>query len=372
MSALRIAIVAGETSGDILGAQVIEALKKRIPNIEFEGIGGPRMTQAGLSSWFDMERLAVMGLVEPLKRLPELLSMRKQLKQHWLKHPPNLFLGIDAPDFNLNIEIALKAQGIPTAHLVCPTVWAWREGRVKTIAKACDDLLCLFPFEPRSFEGTKVRAHFVGHPMVEALEELPSDVDIRAALHVGDERVLALLPGSRRSEIESLLPIYLEALELCDFPHDVVIPASNSANFELIQSIVATFSIKPRVVIGGSRELLKIAELATVTSGTATLEAALLDCPMVIAYRMSSVSWFFIKRLLKTEFAGLPNIMLGRAVVPELIQEELTPRALADELQALMGTGALAQRAAFKEILSALDTQFGDQCASVLVNTLGR
>lgn len=372
MSSVRIAMVAGETSGDILGAQVIGALKKRVPNIEFEGIGGPRMVAAGFSSWFDMERLAVMGLVEPLKRLPELLSMRQQLKKHWLKHPPDLFLGIDAPDFNLNIEAALKAQRIPTAHLVCPTVWAWREGRIKTIGKACDDVLCLFPFEPPSFEGSNVRAHFVGHPMVEALDDLPSEVDIRVAFNLTDRPVFALLPGSRRSEIQSLLPVYLAALELCDLPHEIVIPASNDANFELIQSILATFTIKARVVNGGSRELLKIAEQAIVTSGTATLEAALLECPMVIAYRMSPLSWFFIKRLVRTPFAGLPNIMLDRAVVPELIQENLTPRALADEVQTLLDGGALDQKAAFKEILSALDTRFGDHCASILVNTLGR
>ena len=372
MPGIRIAMVAGETSGDILGSQVIEALKKRIPNAEFEGIGGPRMIATGFSSWFDMDRLAVMGLIEPLKRLPELLSMRKQLKKHWLKHPPDLFLGIDAPDFNLNIEAALKAQGIPTAHLVCPTVWAWRESRIKTIAKACDDLLCLFPFEPRSFEGTNVRAHFVGHPMVDALDELPAAADIRAAFNLTDRPVLALLPGSRRSEIELLLPTYLAALELCDLSHQIVIPASSDANFERIQSILDAFSIEARVVNGGSRELLKIADLAVVTSGTATLEAALLECPMVIAYRMSPLSWFFIKRLIRTQFAGLPNIILNRPVVPELIQEICTPRTLADEIQVLLTHGALEQKAAFKEILSELDTRFADQCASVLMNTLGR
>lgn len=372
MSGLRIAMVAGETSGDILGSQVIQALKKRIPNAEFEGIGGPRMIESGLSSWFDIERLAVMGLIEPLKRLPELLSIRKQLKKHWLQHPPDLFVGIDAPDFNLNIEAALKAEGIPTAHLVCPTVWAWREGRIKTIAKACDDLLCLFPFEPASFEGTDVRAHFVGHPMVEALAGLACDVDIRSTFNLSSRPILALLPGSRKSEIELLLPTYLAALELCDLPHEIVIPASSDANARLIQSMLDSFTVEARVVHGGSRELLKIAEFAIVTSGTATLEAALLRCPMVIAYRMSPVSWFFIKRLVRTKFAGLPNILLDRAVVPELIQENCTPRALADEVQHLMGDGASQQKGAFREILQALDTHFGEHCASVLMNSLGR
>lgn len=372
MSTVRIAMVAGETSGDILGAQVIKALKKRLPHLEFEGIGGPRMVEAGFSSWFDMERLSVMGLFEPLKRLPELLSIRKQLKTHWLKHPPDLFVGIDAPDFNLNIEIALKAHGVPTAHLVCPTVWAWRKGRIKTIAKACDDLLCLFPFEPHSFEGTKVRAHFVGHPMVEALQELPSEPDIRSKFSVSDAPVLALLPGSRRSEIELLLPTYLAAIKECKVSHQIVIPASSGANYELIQSMLDSFSIKARVVDGGSREILKIAELAIVTSGTATLEAALLQCPMVIAYRMSPLSWFVIKRLIRTPFAGLPNIMLGRLVVPELIQERLTSQTLAEQVQALLRDGAADQKTAFKEILTALNGRFGDQCASVLMGTLGR
>jgi len=369
---LRIAMVAGETSGDVLGAQVIEALKNRVPNIQFEGVGGPRMIGAGLSSWFDMDRLAVMGLVEPLKRLPELLGIRKQLKTHWLRHPPDLFLGIDAPDFNLNIEVALKRQGIPTAHLVCPTVWAWRAGRIKTIAKACHDVLCLFPFEPESFAGTDVRAHFVGHPMVDALAELPSSDSIRAAFALGETPILALLPGSRQREIELLLPTYLQALEWATSSHQLVIPASSPANFDLIKSIVDRARIKVSVVHGGSRELLKIAEGAVVTSGTATLEAALLQCPMVIAYRMSPISWLFIKRMVRTKFAGLPNILAGAAVVPELIQDDLSPESLGREVKALLSGGGSRQKDAFNRILAALDIRFGDQCASVLMNTLGR
>ncbi len=370
MTALRIAMVVGETSGDILGAQVMDALKKRVPDIEFEGIGGPLMCERGFSSWFEMDRLAVMGLIEPLKRLPELLRIRKHLKTHWLSHPPDLFVGIDAPDFNLNIEASLKARGIPTAHLVCPTVWAWRAGRVKTIAKACRDLLCLFPFEPQFFSGTDVRAHFVGHPMVEALADLPSNDDIRRTLKLSERAVLALLPGSRQSEIELLLPIYLQALEQIDLDHQVVIPASTPANFALIKAITESFKVESTVIQGHSRELLKITEGAIVTSGTATLEAALLACPMIIAYRMSPLSWWLIKRLLHTPFAGLPNIILNRCVVPELIQDALTPSALATELKTLLHHGGLAQKKEFQDILAVLNVPFGDQCAGVLLNAL--
>lgn len=365
-------MVAGEHSGDLLGAAVIQALKQRYPDCLIEGIGGDAMIAEGCDSWWPMERLAVMGLIDPLKRLPELLRIRKTLKQRWLSNPPDVFLGIDAPDFNLPLETALKQTSVPTMHLVSPTVWAWRSGRVNTVEQACDDLLCLFPFESACYEGRSVRAHFVGHPMVDALHDLPAIDSIEQQLGLSGERpVLALLPGSRRQEIERLLPIYLEACRTFQEQFTLVIPASSVANKAIIEQIALAAKVPVMVIEGQSRELLKVAHFGVVTSGTATLEAALLGCPMVIAYRMSTLSWALMKYLIRTPYAGLPNILAGQAVVPELIQSDLTVPSLTDALATLSQEDARqAQQAAFTLLEQQLGANFGERCATVIVKRL--
>ncbi len=373
MQSIRIGVIAGEASGDILGGHFLAEVRKRLPDCTFEGIGGPHMQAAGLSSWFDMERLSVMGLIDPLKRLPELLSIRKNLKRRWIDNPPDLFVGIDAPDFNLNIERTLRKAGIPTAHLVSPTIWAWRSGRLKTIEQAADAVLCLFPFEPDVYQGSQVAAHFVGHPMAQVLEALPEPAAIRGKIALDEKApVIALLPGSRAREIQMLLPIYLEALAPFENEYQFVIPASNGANRALIETLVANHSSAAKVIAGNSRELLKVAQAAVVTSGTATFEAALIGCPMIIAYRMSPVSWFVISRMIKTPFAGLPNILMQKAVVPELIQDKLTVDSLRVAFKQLLNEDALAQQGrCFDEIRGQFSLDFGSACADVLL-TLAR
>ena len=369
VQSIRIGVVAGEASGDILGGHVLAEIKQRIPDCIFEGIGGPQMQAEGLISWFDMERLSVMGLIDPLKRLPELLSIRKKLKTRWLENPPDLFLGIDAPDFNLNLESTLRKGGIPTAHLVSPTIWAWRSGRLKTIENAAEAVLCLFPFEPDAYRGSKVEAHFVGHPMAQVLEALPERPAIRGKLALDQgASVVALLPGSRAREIQMLLPIYLEALASFENDYQFVIPASNESNRALIENVVANRGSRAKVIAGNSRELLKVAEATVVTSGTATFEAALIGCPMIIAYRMSPFSWFVISRLIKTPFAGLPNILMQKAVVPELIQDKLTVDSLRVAFKQLLSEDALTQqRLCFDQIRGQFSLDFGSACADVLL-----
>jgi len=369
MQSIRIGVVAGEASGDILGSHVLAEIKKRIPNCTFEGIGGPQMQVAGLTSWFNMERLSVMGLIDPLKRLPELLSIRRKLKTRWLENPPDLFLGIDAPDFNLNIERTLRRSGIPTAHLVSPTIWAWRSGRLKTIEQAADTVLCLFPFELDAYRGSKVRAQFVGHPMAQVLEALPEPAEIRASISLDhDIPVVALLPGSRAREIQMLLPIYLEALAPFENEYQFVIPASNDSNRALIENLVANHDSEARVIMGHSRELLKVARAAVVTSGTATFEAALIGCPMIIAYRMSALSWFVISRMIKTPFAGLPNILMQKPVVPELIQDKLSVASLRGAFRTLLQEAGLTQQSRyFDQIRAQFSIEFGPTCADVIL-----
>lgn len=374
MQSIRIGLVAGEASGDILGSHVLAEIKKRIPNCIFEGIGGPEMQAAGLISWFDMERLSVMGLIDPLKRLPELLSIRNKLKTRWLENPPDLFLGIDAPDFNLNVERTLRKVGIPTVHLVSPTIWAWRSGRLKTIEQAADAVLCLFPFEPEAYLGSKVEAQFVGHPMAQVLGALPERAEIRESIALDQEvRIVALLPGSRAREIQMLLPIYLEALAPFENEYQFVIPASNDSNRALIETLVANHDSRATVITGNSRELLKVAQAAVVTSGTATFEAALIGCPMIIAYRMSVLSWFVIRRMIKTPFAGLPNILSQKAVVPELIQDKLSVDSLREAFTTLLQDAALTQQCHyFDQIRAQFSIEFGPSCADVILRLASR
>lgn len=374
---LRIGVLAGEASGDILGSRLLAALRKRYPGLEIEGIGGPLMQAQGLHSLFPMERLSVMGFVEPLKRLPELLRIRRAVYRHFLDNPPDIFVGIDSPDFCLRLEWKLHRAGIATAHLVSPSVWAWRRGRIRKIARAVDRMLCLFPFETAIYHQHAIAADFVGHPLA---DEIPIQIDraaARAALELpGTGRLLALLPGSRGGEVALLAPLFLataQRLSSADPALSFVMPAASPERMAQLQALLPAFSELPLTLVDGrSREAMMAADAVLLASGTATLEALLAQCPMAVAYRMSPLSWALVSRLVKTPFAALPNILAGRALVPELIQDAVTVEALVAAVQPLLYNSYVIreQQQAFASIHQALALDFGDRCADAVATVL--
>ncbi len=353
---LRIGIVAGEASGDMLGAGLIAALRTRFPDATFEGIAGPLMQAAGCSSLHPMEKLSVMGLVEVLRHLPELLTIRRDLIRHFRDHPPDVFIGVDAPDFNFGVEAELRRTGIPTVHYVSPSVWAWRQYRVRKIARSTDLMLTLFPFETDFYAGHGVRAEFVGHPLAEMIADEVDPVAARQELGLPPEQPLvALLPGSRRSEVERLIEPFLGAAAWCRQRRpelQFLIPAANPRVRRIID---AKLNMLPTgfplsVIDGRSRAAMAAADAVLLASGTATLEALMLKRPMVVAYRLARFSYWLVRRLLRTPYYSLPNYLAGRAVVPEITQDAVTPENLGTalleqlgkdkgrEMQALFGT----------------------------------
>ncbi|WP_073274535.1 lipid-A-disaccharide synthase [Microbulbifer donghaiensis] len=330
---LRIGVVAGEASGDILGAGLIAALQKRFPQLQVEGIAGPRMLALGAHSLFPMERLSVMGLVEPLKRLPELLKIRRTLRQHFIDNPPDLFIGIDSPDFNLSLEKSLKVAGIATMHYVSPSVWAWRRGRIKKIAGAVDHMLTLLPFEASFYREHNVPVTFVGHPLA---DEIPLQVDMTEARRelgfAQDDRVVALLPGSRGGEVRLLGPLFLQAARWCHQRRPelkFVLPAANELRLAELQDQLESFADVPVTLLEGNSHLaLSAADNVLIASGTATLETMLLKKPMVVAYKMARLSYAIFSRMLHTPWVSLPNLLAQRELVPEILQDDATPENL--------------------------------------------
>ena len=340
---LRIGVLAGEASGDLLGSRVLAALKCRYDDLIVEGIGGPLMQARGLQSLFPMERLSVMGFVEPLKRLPELLRIRRAVFRHFRDNPPDVFLGIDSPDFNLCLERELRRIGITTAHLVSPSVWAWRRGRVRKIRRSVDLMLCLFPFETAVYRLHGIPVRFVGHPLA---DEIPLRVDqaaARAGLGLAPPgKLLALLPGSRAGEVRALAPLFLQAADLLwrgDKQLTFVIPAANSGvGEELAEQLCAYPQLPVTLLQGQSLEAMAAADAVLLASGTAALEATLLKRPMVVTYRMGALSWFLLSRLVQSEYVALPNLLAGKALVPELLQAAATPQAMLAAVQPLLAT----------------------------------
>ncbi|MEH6469604.1 MAG: lipid-A-disaccharide synthase [Halopseudomonas sp.] len=334
---MRIGILAGEASGDILGAGLMRALRQHSPEaIEFEGIGGPLMQAEGMDSRFPMERLSVMGLVEVLGRLRELLGIRKQLRQHWLDNPPDLFIGIDAPDFNLPLERSLKQASIPTVHYVSPSIWAWRQGRVKKIARAVDLVLCLLPFEKAFYDRSGVDALFVGHTLA---DQLPIEPDVgQARQQLGldaDGRYIALLPGSRAGEVERLAPLFIETARDClQRRSDLkfLIPTANDDRYQQLDGLLQDQDLPVQLIRGQSREVMTAADAVLLASGTAALECMLLKTPMVVSYRLTTLSFFILSRMIKVDYVSLPNLLADRMLVPELLQDDATPQALTDAL----------------------------------------
>lgn len=330
---IRIGIVTGEASGDILGAGLMQALQEHFPSCQFEGIGGERMLAQGFHSFYRQDRLAVMGLVEPLKRLPELLRMRRFLREHFLANPPDVFIGIDSPDFNLDLEVALKASGIKTVHYVSPSVWAWRQGRIKKIARAVDLMLTLLPFEADFYRQHQVPVTFVGHPLADKIPLENNPVTARKALALDEHKVyVALLPGSRASEVEQLGRVFFETARWClarDSRLEFLVPSANAARHEQLEVMLQTYPDLPvQLVAGRSQEVMSAADVVVMASGTTTLEALLLKRPMVIAYKMAYLSFAILKRVVRISSVGLPNLLAQKPMVPELLQEEATPEKL--------------------------------------------
>jgi lipid-A-disaccharide synthase len=364
MGALRIALVAGEASGDLLAAHLIEALKRRLPGADFVGIGGPKMQRAGFTAWWPAETLAVRGYAEVLRHYREITGVRRALLKRLLAEKPDVFIGVDAPDFNLWLEARLKRAGIPTVHYVSPSVWAWRGGRVKRIARSVDHLLALFPFEPPLYEKTDVSVTYVGHPMADVLPLTVSRSEARGRLELPADAgpVFALLPGSRQSEVRFMAGLFIKTASLlrARFPRALfLVPLVSRETRNLFESeiwaqgaqqwLVKDHLAFPdsdaethdaagqrngviKLLFGHAQDALAACDAALVASGTATLEAALLKTPMVITYRMSPWSWWLMKRMHYQPWVGLPNILAGRFVVPEFLQDDATPENLAQAL----------------------------------------
>ncbi|MGI0115978.1 lipid-A-disaccharide synthase [Zooshikella sp. RANM57] len=333
---IRIAIVAGEASGDLLGAGLIKSLQKRFPYATFEGIGGPRMLALGFKSFESMERLAVMGLTEVLGRVPELLRLRRRLVEYWQQHPPTVFIGIDAPDFNLGLEKKLKCSGITTVHYVSPTIWAWRQKRVFNVAESTHHVLTLFPFEAAFYEKHNIPVTFVGHPLADDIPLEMSQQAAREKLAVGKRPTLAVLPGSRRSEVERLAKLFMHAAKLCQhqLPDlQILIPAANKHRLQQIQAIAQAFpELSTHVFLGQAQDVMAASDAILLASGTATLEAMLVKRPMVVAYRVSGLTHLLVSSMLKTPYVSLPNLLANKLLVPELLQQQATSTHLAVEI----------------------------------------
>lgn len=335
---LRIGMVAGEASGDILGAGLIESLKQRYPNAVFEGIGGPLMIRQGLHSMFPMERLSVMGLVEVLGRVFELIGIRRTLREHFVLSPPDVFIGIDAPDFNLGLEAALHKAGIKTTHYVSPSVWAWRQKRVFKIAKAVDLMLTLLPFEAAFYKAHKIKVAFVGHPLADAIPLDPQTAQARVKLELDPGGTfVAILPGSRSGEVKYIGPSFIEAARnIYNKKPETrfIIPCVNAQRRSQIEHLLqsASESLPIKLIDGNSRDVMAASNAVILASGTAALEAMLLKKPMVVAYKVSWLTHAIMKRLLKVAYVSLPNLLANKGLVPELIQDAAEPEAIADNL----------------------------------------
>ncbi|PKO54157.1 MAG: lipid-A-disaccharide synthase [Betaproteobacteria bacterium HGW-Betaproteobacteria-2] len=332
-----IGIVAGEASGDLLGSHLIRALKKRRPDLEFVGIAGPKMMAEGAKTLFPMERLSVRGFVEVIRHLPGLLKLRKQLAQHFLQNPPDLFIGIDAPDFNFALERKLKQHGIRTIHYVSPSIWAWRKGRIRKIKAAVSHMLALFPFEPAIYQAADIPVSYVGHPLADILPLESSMREAREDLKLQNaNQVIAMLPGSRQSEVRQLARLYVRTARLMLNKQPslkFLIPLVTKETREIFQQAIYDDNAQDlplQILFGHAHLAMQAADAIIVASGTATLEAALIKRPMVITYRMPRLSWMLLKRMNYLPYVGLPNILANRFVVPELLQHDANPEKLAE------------------------------------------
>ena len=372
MAQLCVALVAGEASGDILGSGLMRALKARHPDVRFIGVGGPLMEAEGLQSYFPMERLAVMGLVEVLGRLRELLKRRKLLVQTLIEQQPDVFIGIDAPDFTLDIELKLRQAGIKTVHYVSPSVWAWRQKRVLKIRQGCDLMLTLLPFEARFYEEQGVPVRFVGHPLADTIALQADRPAARAALGLGAGPVVALMPGSRGGEVGRLGALFLDAAQRLQQQVPgvrFVLPCANAARRAQLEQMLEGRDLPLALLDGRSHEALAACDAVLIASGTATLEALLFKRPMVVAYRLAPLTYWILKRMVKSPYVSLPNLLARRALVPELLQDAATSEALVDALLPLLRDGS-GQTDSFDEIHRTLRRDASNQAADAVLALL--
>ena len=336
-------MVVGEVSGDQLGAGLIRALKARNPGVRVEGVAGPAMREAGCDVWEDADTLAVMGLVEPVKVLPRLLRLRRSLVKRWAEDPPDIFVGIDAPDFNLGLEKALRSRGITTVHFVSPTVWAWRQGRVRKVAKAVDLVLCIFPFEEDFYKAHDVAAEFIGHPLADSVDTDIDSAAMRRQLGLTAPRVIAVMPGSRRNEIARLGPVFAKACGLLidrypdlQFVAPMVSPTLREA-FK-VQIDAAGMGDHIKLIDGNAVAAIVAADVVLLASGTASLQTALYGRPMVAAYKLSPLTYLMHRlfKLVKVKYFAMPNLLTDEPMVPEFLQDDATPEALSAAIAELL------------------------------------
>ena len=347
---MKIGLVAGEASGDLLGAGLIGAIRARVPDARFEGVAGPAMIDAGCDCWEESEALEVFGLVEPLTHIPRLLRLRRSLARRWKDSPPDVFVGIDAPDFNFGLEKALRKSGIRTVHYVSPTIWAWRPGRVKTVKKAADRVLCILPFEKAIYDQHGVDAVFVGHPKADTM---PADVNVesvRQILGIGPGPVVAVLPGSRGSEVSRMGPLFADAAAILATARDdinFITPIASKRLRPVIEEQLNYAGVADRFTLtdGDSAEAMCAADVVLLASGTAALESAMLAKPTVAAYRIAPLSAAILRsfRLMKTEYVTMPNNMIDPPLIPEFIQQDATSEALAQAVSDLLDDPARRQ-----------------------------
>ncbi len=378
----RIAIVAGEISGDRLGAGLIRAVHARHPEIRFAGIAGPLMQAAGAEAWRHSDELAVMGLAEVVRHLPRLRRIIRELEARLLADPPDLYIGIDAPDFNLRVERTVRRAGIPTVHYVSPSVWAWRSGRVRVLREACDNVLCLLPFEAEFLQRHQVPAVFVGHPLADELPADPDPVPARRALGLPETgRVVALLPGSRGGELERLGPVFAETARWLSSRLPDVVFVAPMATPELracfaAQWQQATDGLPLQLVDGQSHMAMAAADAILLASGTATLEAMLLNRPMVVAYRISPLSYALVKlfRLIHVQYMALPNLLADERLVPEFVQGQVEPATLGAALLELLEKPENRQRLSgrFRELGNGLRHAASERAADTVLAMLKR
>ena len=373
MANLRIALVAGEASGDILGAGLMRALKAQHSAVEFIGVGGPLMQAEGLTSYFPMERLSVMGLVEVLGRLRELLARRKLLIQTLIEEKPDVFIGIDAPDFTLNIELRLRQAGIKTVHYVSPSVWAWRQKRVLKIREGCDLMLTLLPFEARFYEEKGVPVRFVGHTLADTIPLHADRAAARAELGLPDGPLVALMPGSRGGEVGRLGTLFFDAAERLQALKPgvrFVLPCASPQRRAQIETLLQGRNLPLTLLDGQSHLALAACDAVLIASGTATLEALLYKRPMVVAYRLAPLTFWILKRMVKSPYISLPNLLAQRLLVPELLQDDATPEALAQTLLPLIDGGE-EQTRGFDAIHRTLRRDASNQAADAVLTLIG-
>ncbi len=349
--ALCFGLVAGEESGDILGADLILALKKTYPHATFVGIGGKRMIEAGFQSLFPLERLSVMGFIEPLKRLRELLAIRAYLKKYFTLHRPAAFIGIDAPDFNLSLEHSLKKQGLCTVHYVSPTVWAWRKRRIYKIKKAVNCVLCLFPFETAIYQEYQVGHAFVGHPLADAIPLYSSKNTAREELGLPqDKQIVAILPGSRQQELKYLAKDFLDTARWIrqQLPAvEFITPCANESTEKQFNEYLKEYpDLKLNLFQGNARKVMTASDVVLTVSGTASLEAMLVKRPTIVAYKMSPLSFAIAKRIIKIPYIALPNLLAGKGLMKEFVQNDVNPQAMGKAIIEYLQSPALSEEVA--------------------------